>query len=91
MNNYPFSLKYIGRPPAEELPQIPFGLVPTELPPPSHAELGVRSALTPKEREISQQRIMRIEENEEANRKSKDSYDSIGYLSKQISTTDRGM
>ena len=54
---------FIGRPPPDELPQVPFGPVPTTLPS-SQDTLGVRMPLSEKEREISKTRIMQIEANE---------------------------
>jgi hypothetical protein len=45
-------MDYPGRPPPEELPQKPFGLVPTSLAefklPPIEKELGLRSGFTDK-------------------------------------------
>ena len=54
---------FIGRPPPDELPQVPFGPVPTTFPS-SQDTLGVRMPLSEKEREISKTRIMQIEANE---------------------------
>ena len=78
-------LDYAGRPPAEELPQIPFGLVPTTLTSPSKDALGVRMPLSEKEREISTTRIMQIEANVIASGKYSNSHERSGYTSRQIS------
>ena len=59
-----------GRPPLEELPQKPFGLVPTSLTefqlPPIEKELGLRSGFTEKERKYSEYTIMKQNETERA-------------------------
>ncbi len=52
-----------GRPPADELPQRPFGLLPRLTP---EAEAGLRTGLTDREREFSAHTIRRQEENEAA-------------------------
>ena len=80
-------LDYAGRPPPEELPQVPFGVVPTELPT-SSADLGIRSVFSDKEREIGHQRIQRIEANELANKRPDNANGSARYLSKDISSVD---
>jgi hypothetical protein len=63
-------MDYPGRPPPEELPQKPFGLVPTSLadfkPPPIEKELGLRSGFTDKERKYSEYTIMKQNETEKA-------------------------
>ena len=81
---------YLGKPPAEELPQVPFGLVPTTLIPPTKDSLGVRLPLSEKEREISTTRIMQIQANEEAVINSNSTQQNSGYLSKQISLAEGG-
>ena len=82
---------FIGRPPAEELPQIPFGLVPTSPIPSSKDALGIRMPLSEKEREISTTRIMHIEANQEASGKGNTSHERPGHISKQVSVVEGGM
>ena len=48
-----------GSAPAEEKPQKPFGLIPREQKPPEPQELGIRTSLSEKEREVSQHAIRR--------------------------------
>ena len=84
-------LDYAGRPPAEELPQVPFGLIPTSLYPIPKESLGVRMPLSEKEREISTTRIMQIEANEEANGKMQNYHGKEEYLTKQMSVAEGGI
>ena len=85
-----FKIFLIGRPPAEELPQVPFGLVPTSLISPTKDALGVRLPLSEKEREISTTRIMQIKANEEAVGNSNNTQQNIGYMSRQASMAEGG-
>ena len=56
-------LDHPGRPPPEELPQRPFGLIPVLT---AEEEAGARTGLTDKEREFSAHTIQRQAENERA-------------------------
>jgi hypothetical protein len=63
-------LDHPGRSPNDELPQKPFGFIPTSLtefkPPPIEKELGLRSGFSDKERKYSEYTIMKQNETERA-------------------------